>query len=794
MSTSSRGPREDETCRDFILPALIAAGWPAERIVEQRYITDGRIVPASRGHRRSPGLRVDYLLERAPGQPLAVVEAKREYSLTTDGMQQAMRYAERLGVGFAYSSNGVGIAEHDFDTGRQRADLDAFPGPDDLWRRHLAWRGISDPIIEDAIALPFNRDLRQPNGDPKEPRYYQSIAIDRLVEAVMGGVDRALVTMATGTGKTFVALQVIWKLRNSGWIEGRKPRVLYLADRNILVDQPIEREFRPVLGDAIWKLRGGAKTGRELYFALYQSLTGRGDEPATFEELPPDFFDVVIVDECHRGSAREGSSWRAVLDHFSDAAQIGMTATPLRDDNVDTYEYFGDPVYEYSLAQGIADGFLAPYQVRRVVLSPDAEGWAPEPDQMDRYGRGIPGGLYGTREFERVVSLLERTRAAARHLTDFMRKNGRMEKTIVFCVDSEHAEQMRLALHEANEDITRQYPHYVARIVADEGDVGREHLGDFTDPERETPVIATTSRLLSTGVDIPTCRNIVLFRPVGSMVEFKQIIGRGTRLAPDHDKLWFQIIDYAGATALFADPDFDGVPERIDEERIDAEGETTSETEVAEPEPPYDGSDADDVPAVAEVEPRARKFYVDDTEVFVTAESLYVLESGTDKLRVVEYRDYAAEQVRRLFPKPDDLRGRWRTAEGRDEVAAGLAAQGIEIEELAERSGLTDADPFDLLVHIAWNGPLTTRRDRVNRLRGEQREYMERFAPGARAVLDALLEKYADHGISQLDDLGVLEVPPISELGTVIEIAERFGGAAELRDATRTLGDRLYAA
>jgi len=529
-------------------------------------------------------------------------------------------------------------------------------------------------------------------------------------------------------------------------------------------------------------------------------MADSGDALGIFREYPRDFFDLVIVDECHRGSARDDSSWRVVLEHFAPATQLGMTATPLRTETADTYRYFGNPIYEYSLARGIDDGFLAPYRVHRVVLSPDAIGWSPAPQQLDRYGREIPEGVYTTREFERVVSLLERTKAAARHLTEYLKRTDRFARTLVFCVDSEHAEQMRMALHEANADLTRQYPHYVARIVSDEGDVGREHLSNFIDPERETPVIATTSKLLSTGVDIPTCRNVVLFRPIGSMVEFKQIIGRGTRLYPDQDKLSFQILDYAGATAHFADPDFDGLPELVTEEEIDDQGAQVEEAIVAAPLPPYDAEADDGPPPETDLTPedleaaRARKYYVDEGQVFITAESVYVLDPTDDRLRVIAYDDFAADQVRRLYPRADDLRARWRTVEGRDEIVQELARRGVNFRELAERSGLVDADPFDLLVHIAWNGPLATRRDRVNQLKREQRAFLERFAPEARAILDALLEKYAEHGIDQLDDLAVLEVPPLSSYGSPLEIAVRFGGPEQLRQAVENMGNLLYAA
>ncbi len=799
--TRTQGPSEDATCRQFVVPALLGAGWAEDQIVEQRYFTDGHIVPTGRGHRRREGRRADYLLEIAAGFPIAVVESKRLFKLPGDGLQQSMRYAEMLGIGFAYSTNGRGIVEHDYDTGRQR-ELSEFPSPEELWARHCAWRGISDSTIADDLMLPFNRDLRNPDSTVKSPRYYQTSAINLAVEGSLRGDKRMLITMATGTGKTFVALQVVWKLWNSRWAARRKPRVLYLADRNILIDQPIAREFKPVFGDAVWKIGGEANTSREVYFALYQSMADMGDALGVFRNYPRDFFDLVIVDECHRGSARDDSSWRAILEHFEPATQLGMTATPLRTENANTYKYFGNAIFQYSLAQGIEDGFLAPYRVHRVVLSPDAKGWAPAAHQLDRYGREIPAGIYTTPEFERVVSLLERTKAAARHLTEYLKRTDRLAKTIVFCVDSEHAEQMRMALHEANSDLTRQYPHYVARIVSDEGDVGRDHLGNFIDPERDTPVIATTSKLLSTGVDIPTCRNVVLFRPIGSIVEFKQIIGRGTRLAPDHDKLWFQILDYAGATAHFADPGFDGVPEAIVEEEIDNEGDKVEETVVASPEPAYGEEDrTGGVGAgVDETTPEdletagAKKYYVDDSEVFVTAELVYVIDPGDQRLRVVAYNDFAADQVRRLYPKADNLRARWRTADGRDEVVEELARRGVTFEELAERTGLLDADPFDLLVHVAWNSPLVTRRDRVNRLRHEQRAFLDGFSAEARDVLEALLEKYAEHGIDQLDDFGILQVAPLASYGTPVEIAARFSGADKLHEAVDELGNLLYAA
>ena len=795
---SSQGPRESETCRDYVLPRLKAAGWTDDQIIEQYPITDGRIVTVGQRHRRDKPLRADYVLEYRPGVPVAVVEAKREYSIPAKGMQQAKRYGQLLDLPLAYATNGNGIVEDDRDTGLERDQLSSFPSPADAWARYRAWKGISDDRVADGLVLPFNRALRTVDGSVKEPRYYQRIAINRTVHAVLAGDKRLLLTMATGTGKTFVSLQIIWKLWNSRWCGDRKPRILYLADRNILIDHPMAREFIPAFGEGpIWKLQGEAKAGREIYFGIYQALADGGDANGIYRDFAPDFFDLIVVDECHRGSAGSGSSWRAVLDHFGSATQLGMTATPKRDDTVDTYDYFGSSLYEYSLAQGIDDGFLAPYRVRRVVLSPDAHGWAPDQGQLDLFGKEIPRDLYTTKDFERVVSLLTRTDAAAKHLSDFMaRTDGRMGKTIVFCVNKEHADQMRRALHNANSDLTKQYPNYVVRIVADEGDIGKGHLSDFVDPEKATPVLATTSQLLSTGVDIQTLRNVVLFRTIGSMSLFKQIIGRGTRLFPDDDKLSFDIIDYSGATALFEDPEFDGPPERVDREEVDGAGNVVQETVVEELQPEYDDGrqPADETFDPADLpEPRA-KLYVDDGEVWVTAEALYQLDPTTDRLRLIEYRDYVIDTVRTLYPDPIALRSSWASGPGRHDVVEALAARGIDAAELADRAGLGEADPIDVLVHLAWNQPLASRTDRVRRVRKEHADFFEHFRPEARDVLDELLAKYAEHGVDQLDDLAVLQVPPLSELGSPAELAARFGGVEELRAAVARLQDHLYAA
>ncbi len=538
---------------------------------------------------------------------------------------------------------------------------------------------------------------------------------------------------------------------------------------------------------------GEVVQSRELYFAIYQALAEDERRIGLFQSFPPEFFDLIIVDECHRGSARDDSSWRIVLDYFAPAIQLGMTATPLREDNRDTYLYFGNPIYEYSLRQGIDDGFLAPYRVHRVITEWDAAGWRPSRNDLDRYGRPIPDDEYETRDFERIVALRVRTEAIARHLTEFLKKTDRFAKTIVFCVDQEHASAMQTALGNLNADLRVQHPYYVCRVTADEGDIGRGHLGRFQDVDTRSPVILTTSQLLTTGVDVPTCKNVVLARVIGSMSEFKQIIGRGTRVRDDYGKLWFNIIDYTGsATRLFADPTFDGEPTQLTEEEILETGETrvineteTTEIGIAEPTTPY------------VVEPpieERRKFYFDGGQVEIAAHLVYELDPDGKQLRVVRYTDYAAEKVRTLCPTARDLREKWADPAKRSEIIQSLEERGVSFSELAEVAEQPEADPFDLLCHLAFNAPLRTRRERAQRLRSERKDFFEHYGPEARQVLDELLEKYAEHGDAQFVLPDALHVPPISRHGQPGEIIRLFGGPDQLRKAVQDLQNLLYSA
>src|SRR3972149_6049719 len=674
---------EADTCRKFVLPKLYDAKWEDDQISEQKTFTDGRIIVAGSKIKRGKQKRADYLLRYRPDFAIAVVEAKAAYKNPGECLQQAKEYAETLGLKFAYSTNGHGIVEHDFITGRDN-DRDVFPSPDELWRRLRENEDISTEITERLLEPYYHLS-------GKTPRYYQEIAINRAVQAILQGKRRVLLTLATGTGKTVVAFQVCWKLWNSRWNrtgDYRRPRILYLADRNVLVDDPKDKIFTP-FGDARHKIEGEAVKSREMYFSTYQAIARDERRPGLYREYPPDFFDLVIVDECHRGSAKDESNWREILEYYEPAFQLGMTATPLRQDNRDTYRYFGNPLYTYSLRQGIEDGFLAPYRVHRVVTQWDAAGWRPSKEDLDRYGRQIPDGEYRTQDFERIVALRARTEAIARHLTAFLKKADRFGKTIVFCVDQEHADEMRRQLINLNSDLVQRYPDYVCRITSEEGDIGLGHLSKFQELETLTPTIVTTSQLLTTGVDVPTCKNIVIARVINSMVEFKQIIGRGTRVRDDYGKFFFNILDYTGsATRLFADPEFDGEPVLISEEEIDSKGETTSQTYKEVGEESGDIQEERDVrPVISDdFEGQRRKYYFDGGQVEIVAHLVYDLDPDGKQLRVIKFTDYAAEKVRTLCPTLIDLRRRWADADLRAEVISHLQERGIDFDELRTAS------------------------------------------------------------------------------------------------------------
>lgn len=787
---------EADTCRKYVLPKLVQSGWDNDphSFTEQKTFTDGRIVPVGEKVRRRPQKRADYLLRYTRDFLIAVVEAKAAYKSPADGLQQAKDYAEVLGLKFAYSTNGHGIVEFDFLTGRER-DLETFPTPQELWSRFRAGEQLQDDTASERLLTPYN------HLSGKNPRYYQEIAINRTVQAILQKQRRILLTMATGTGKTVVAFQICWKLWQARWNrtgEYRRPKMLYLADRNILIDDPKDKTFTP-FGDARWKIENGeVNKGREMYFAIYQAIAKDERRPGLYKEYARDFFDLIIVDECHRGSAKDDSAWREILDYFEPAYQLGMTATPLREDTRDTYAYFGNPLYTYSLRQGIEDGFLAPYRVHRIVSTWDAAGWRPSKDDLDRYGRPIPDDEYHTKDFERVVALRARTQAIARHLTEFLKKTDRYAKTIVFCVDQEHAADMRQALTNLNADVAQQSGDYVCRVTAEEGDIGRGHLGRFQELETTTPVILTTSQLLTTGVDAPTCKNIVLARVVNSMIEFKQMIGRGTRVRDDYGKLYFNILDYTGsATRLFADPDFDGDPVLITQEEMSETGEPKTYTIVEEQPVMAEATDQfqiSDSQISDDSEGKRRKYYFDGGQVEIVAHIVHELDPDGKQLRVVKFTDYTAEKVRTLYRNASDLRAQWADPEQRADIIQRLAERGIDFDDLADATGQPEADPFDLLCHVAFNAPLRTRRERADRLKKEKKDFFDQYGPQAKGILNELLDKYAEYGSAQFVIPDVLKVPPISERGNVMEIATFFGGPDQLRTAVHRLQTLLYAA
>ena len=791
---------EADTCREYVTPKLVEAGWGAapHSIGEQRSFTNGRIIVAGGKVRRGQQKRADYLLYYRRDYPLAVVEAKEIGLPAETGVQQAREYAEILGLKFAYATNGRRIIEIDYTTGTER-EVDRYATPDELFARlttgaHLPQAGAPH-LLE-----PFNL------VSGKVPRYYQQIAINRVIESILLGQKRILATLATGTGKTCVAFQICWKLWSSRWnrtSEYRRPKILFLADRNILVDDPMAKMFAP-FGDARHKIAGGdVSQSRDMYFGIYQALSTASAD--VFRQYRRDFFDLIIIDECHRGSSRDESAWRAVLDYFEPAVQFGMTATPLREESRDSYEYFGNPVYTYSLRQGIEDGFLAPYRVHRVITTVDAAGWRPSKDELDRYGREVPDEEYQTKDFERVVALRSRTRAMARHLTDLLKGTDRFAKTLVFCVDQEHAAEMRQELINLNSDLVKQYPDYVCRVTADEGAIGLTHLSHFQDVDKPTPVILTTSQLLTTGVDAEMVKNVVLARVVGSRSEFKQIVGRGTRLKVDYGKEYFNIIDFTGtATRHFADPDFDGDPARIEEVTVDEAGEQvgTAEAEVdvtqddlaAEYEMPEEQIGPGTGLPIDEPPPEPRKFYIDGGEVEVIGHLVYDLDTDGKKLQVVKYTEYSGRAVRTLYPTREALQSAWANPDTRGEVLRELIERGISFEELAASCEQPDADPFDLLCHLAWNAPLLTRRQRADQARRQAQDLFTQHGETAREILTLLLERYIERGILQFNTLSdLMKVQPFDRYGSPSEIATRhFGGVRGMKDAVARLQTALY--
>jgi type I restriction enzyme R subunit len=807
---------ERDICTKFITPAVRNAGWDEMlQIREEVSFTKGRIIVRGKLVTRGKGKRADYILYYKPNIPLALIEAKDNSHSVGDGMQQALDYAATLDIPFVFSSNGDGFVFHDktvfSDDIERTIGLDEFPSPGALWARYRAAKGLT-PEAEKVVLQDYYDD-----GGGKAPRYYQVNAINAATEAIAKGQNRILLVMATGTGKTYTAFQIIWRL----WKAGRKKRILFLADRNILIDQTMVNDFRPLTGKMA-KLSTRSKTieradgttaettlaldkhrridtSFEIYLGLYQAITGPEERQKLFREFSPGFFDLIVIDECHRGSAAEDSAWREILSYFSGATQIGLTATPKETEYVSNIEYFGDPVYSYSLKQGIRDGFLAPYKVIKVHIDVDIEGYRPEAGTLDRDGNEVEDRIYNQKDFDRTLVLDERTKLVSRKVTEFLKESGdRFQKTILFCVDEEHAARMRQALINDNADLYAENNRYVMRITGSDKD-GQDQLGNFIDPESKYPVLVTTSRLLSTGVDAQTCRLIVLDRSVGSMTEFKQIVGRGTRVHEDAKKYYFTLIDFRGATNHFADPDFDGEPVQIyepgDYDPITPPDDLPPPTEEGDDGiPPLPGEDETVVdgetpditlgPGVGE----SRKIYVDGVSATIIAQRVeYLDENG--KLITESLRNYTKNALKKRFVSLDDFLKRWKSAERKQAIIDELESEGLPLDPLADEVG-KDLDPFDLICHVAFDQPPLTRRDRAENVR--KRDVFTKYGPQARAVLDALLTKYQDEGVLNLDDAAVLRITPFSALGTPMQLIKAFGGKDGFESAVHDLQSALY--
>ena len=769
----------------FITPAIVAPGgkWDVmTQVREEVYFTKGRVIVRGKTVRRGDAKKADYVLSYKPGIPLAVIEAKDNNHSASDGMQQALAYAEILDLPFAYSSNGDAFIEHDrtakTGTVEREIPLDQFPSPDELWTRYSASRKMT--VAGDAISTQDYYD----DGTGKAPRYYQLTAINRTVEAIANGQKRVLLVMATGTGKTYTAFQIIWRL----WKSGAKKRILFLVDRNILADQTKTNDFKP-FGQAMTKIKDRTvNKAFEIYLALYQAVTGTDEEQNTYKQFSPDFFDLVVIDECHRGSAADDAGWRKVLEYFSSAAQIGMTATPKETKDVSNIDYFGDPIYTYSLKQGIDDGFLAPYKVVRIGFDKDLDGWRPEEGKVDKHGQLIEDREYGETDFDRNMILEQRTRLVAAKITEFLKATDRYAKTIVFCENIDHAERMRVALVNANPDIAAANSRYVMRITGD-NDEGKAQLDNFIDPESIFPVITTTSQLMSTGVDAQTCKLIVLDKRIGSMTEFKQIIGRGTRINEDYGKLYFTIMDFKRATVLFADPAFDGDPVQIYNPKpgeSPVPPDDVSESDIGEA--TNEGDDSPVPTSTSGVREPMPRYYVDDVPVTVVTERVQYL--GADgKLITESLKDYTRKAVRKAYKSLDALLNAWNDADRKQVIIDELATQGVFLDELAEQVG-KDIDVFDLVCHIAFDQPARTRRERADNVR--KRNVFARYGDKARAVLNALLDKYADGGLKSVESLEILKVDPLTKFGTPVEIVSLFGGKERYLAAIHELETQLY--
>lgn len=779
---------ERDICSKFINPAIEKAGWDMRRQVrEEVTFTDGRIIVQGKMHTRGKQKRADYILYYKPNIPIAIIEAKDNKKPVGQGMQQGLEYSEILQIPFVFTSNGDSFVFHDKTLKEgdieKELPLDEFPSPTELWNKYIVHQGLDEPHAAEITSQDYYTD-----DSGMIPRYYQQNAINRTVEAVAKGENRALLVMATGTGKTYTAFNIIWRL----WKAGVKKRILFLADRNALLTQTKNGDFSP-FGNDIMHIIKNRKIDKsyQIYFALYQGLTGTEEAQNAYKEFSTDFFDLIIIDECHRGSASEASAWREILDYFSSATQVGLTATPKETKDVSNISYFGEPVYSYSLKQGIEDGFLAPYKVVRVTTTID-EGWRPTKGLRDKYGNEVEDRIYNLKDYDRKLVIDERTQLIAQRITEYLKGTDRLAKTIVFCVDIDHANRMRQALINENADLVAKHPMYVVKITGDD-EVGKRELDNFTDVEERFPVIATTSKMLTTGIDTKMVKLVVLESNINSVTEFKQIIGRGTRIREADGKVYFTIIDFRKATNNFARPDFDGDPVQVYEPKPDepvlppeegigidieiADGETTAH-------PPPTGRNID-IP-IGEDEPA--KYYVNHVPVTVAHERVQYY-GANGQLITESLKDYTKKNIQNEFSSLDDFIQKWNASEKKDELIKELAEQGVLIEALREDVG-QDLDAFDLICHIAFDQPALTRKERANAVK--KRNYFAKYGEVAQKVLESLLDKYEEEGITSIEQGSILKVKPLNKLGSPVELVKAFGKKKDFDAAISELEKEIY--
>lgn len=784
---------ERDICTKFITPALEKAGWNKNsQFLEEVSFTDGKIYVRGKLTARGAKKRADYILYYKPNIPVAIIEVKDNKHTVRSGIQQALDYARILDIPCVFSSNGDGFLFHDrtSDEIETELSLENFPSPEALWLKYKKYKGVGSPAAGKIVSQDYYFD-----GSNRKPRYYQQIAINRTVEAIAGGQNRIILVMATGTGKTYTAFQIIHRL----WKSGAKKRILFLADRNALIQQTRNGDFKFFKDKMTVVKHRQIDKSYEIYLALYQGLSGAEEDANVYKQFSPDFFDLIVIDECHRGSAKEDSAWRDILTYFGKATHIGLTATPRETKETSNTEYFGDPIYTYSLKQGIDDGFLAPYRVVRVALNVDAEGWRPERGKADKEGIPVEDRIYNRKDFDRNLVIDERTDIVASKITEFLRGFDRYAKTIVFCEDINHAERMRSALQTHNSDITASNYKYVMQITGD-NEEGKRELDSFTSPEVKFPVIATTSELMTTGIDAQTCKVIVLDTIINSMTKFKQIIGRGTRINEEFDKMYFTIIDFKNATDLFADKDFDGDPIRVkpvqqdtdlseivDEEEKDESpiiDELTGESvHVEKPEIRY--PENNDIKKVHE--PR-QKVYVNGVDVSILiSRELYFDNQG--KPITTSLKDYTRDIIKHQYASLDDFLNKWQSTERKEAIISELTEKGVPVEALFDAVD-RKVDLFDLICHVAYDQPPLSRKERANNVK--KRNYFTRYGDQARKVLEALLDKYADEGITNIESIEVLRVNPFDSFGSPTEIINEFGSKDNYLLAVKELENELY--